>query len=113
MGSRLSIYHPSGQVSLGAHPFGKDVANLQLFQALARHGGFEQVDILSARQPSAEDLRDLGGEGNTTRLGWAPLLGAAAPSASGALLRGQPYISELAWLRRRGGARVWARPSRL
>jgi glycosyltransferase involved in cell wall biosynthesis len=103
MGSRLSIYHPSGQVSLGANPFGKDVANLQLFQALARHGGFEQVDILAARQPSAEHLRDLAGEGNSTRLGWAPLLGAGAPAASGALLRGQPYISELAWLRRRSG----------
>ncbi|MGA0608277.1 glycosyltransferase family 4 protein [Phenylobacterium sp. VNQ135] len=105
MGSRLSIYHPSGQVSLGANPFGKDVANLQLIQALARHGGFEQVDILSARQPSQADLQAglLGGDGGGTKLAWAPLLGSAAPAASGALLRGQPYISELGWLRRRAG----------
>lgn len=105
MGTRLSIYHPSGQLGLGANPFGKDVANLQLLQALARHGGFEQVDVLSASQIADADLK-AGLHGATeaaTKLAWAPLLGVGAPKASGALLRGQPYIHELAWLRRRGG----------
>ena len=46
MAARLSIYHPAGRLSLKGNPFGKDVANLQLFQALGRYGGFEQVDIL-------------------------------------------------------------------
>lgn len=105
MPPRLSIYHPSGQLGLGANPFGKDVANLQLIQALARHGGFEQIDILAARPPSEADLRAglMGESGSTTRLTSAQLLNTAAPSASGALLRGQPYISELAWLRRKAG----------
>lgn len=102
---RLSIYHPSGQLGLGANPFGKDVANLQLIQALARHGGFEQVDILAARPPSEADLRAglLADSGSPTRVASGLLLNPALPRASGALLRGQPYINELAWLRRRAG----------
>jgi glycosyltransferase involved in cell wall biosynthesis len=105
MPPRLSIYHPSGQLGLGANPFGKDVANLQLIQALARHGGFEQIDILAARAPSEADLQAglTAGSESTTRLASAQLLNTAPPMASGALLRGQPYISELAWLRRRAG----------
>ena len=54
MPGRLSIYHPPGTLSLKANPFGKDVANLELFRALAQHGGFEQIDVLSA-QPVADD----------------------------------------------------------
>lgn len=106
MPPRLSIFHPSGQLGLGANPFGKDVANLQLVQALARHGGFEHLDILSARPPGAADLQAglIGDSGSTTTLAAGPLLGVAAPAASGALLRGQPYIHELAWLRRRAGS---------
>ncbi len=46
MARRLSIFHPAGELALGRNPFGKDVANLELFRALARHGGFEQIDIL-------------------------------------------------------------------
>jgi len=104
MGARLSIFHPSGRLGLGANPFGKDVANLQLLQALARHGGFEQVDILSVPPLSEADLKAglHGGTEVATRLAWAPLLGIGTPKASGALLRGQPYIHELAWMRRRG-----------
>ena len=41
---RLAILHPPGRMGLGANPFGKDVANLQLWQALARHGGYERLD---------------------------------------------------------------------
>ena len=46
MAARLSIYHPAGRLSLKGNPFGKDVANLQLFQALGRYGGFEQIDVV-------------------------------------------------------------------
>ncbi|WP_309091547.1 glycosyltransferase family 4 protein [Phenylobacterium sp.] len=81
------------------------MANLQLIQALARHGGFEQVDILAVRPPGEADLRAglLGDSGAATRVASGQLLNTALPKASGALLRGQPYISELAWLRRKAG----------
>jgi glycosyltransferase involved in cell wall biosynthesis len=101
--SRLSFYHPSGALGLGPNPFGKDVANLQLLRALAQHGGFEQLDVLSVRPASEADLRAglLQDSGSATRMASGWLLNTAAPAASGALLRGQPYIHELAWLRRR------------
>ncbi|WP_148216769.1 glycosyltransferase family 4 protein [Phenylobacterium zucineum] len=101
--SRLSVFHPSGALGLGANPFGKDVANLQLIRALAQSGGFEQLDILSARPPSEADLAAglIQDSGSQTRLASGWLLNTGLPAASGALLRGQPYLSELAWLRRR------------
>jgi hypothetical protein len=59
-GSRLAIYHPPGRIGPKANPFGKDVANLQLYRALARHGGYARVDLLSnlpvADADVAEDL---------------------------------------------------------
>jgi D-inositol-3-phosphate glycosyltransferase len=100
--ARLSILHPAGALSTKANPFGKDVANLELFRALARHGGFEQIDILS-QQPLAEaDLRAalLGAGDQATRIVPASVLNTALPAQSGALLRGQPNLFDTAWIRR-------------
>jgi glycosyltransferase involved in cell wall biosynthesis len=102
MTDRLSIFHPMGAFAARANPFGKDVANLELFRALVRHGGFEQVDILSL-QPAdrAALLAQLFGDAPpATRVEVASILNAAAPARSGALLRGQPELYDLAWLRR-------------
>jgi glycosyltransferase involved in cell wall biosynthesis len=106
MASRLSIFHPPGKLGYGANPFGKDVANLQLYRALAQHGGFEQIDVLSHAPTSAADLRQalLDGAAGGVRLTADAILNQTVSPASGALLRGQPYLHELAWLRRRGGA---------
>jgi glycosyltransferase involved in cell wall biosynthesis len=103
MAARLSIFHPPGRLGLGANPFGKDVANLQLYQALARHGGFEQLDMLVMQGTSEADARQalLGGQGSNLRVTVQSGMSVGAPSAAGALLRGQPYLHELAWLRRR------------
>ena len=106
MASRLSIFHPPGRLGYGANPFGKDVANLQLYRALAQHGGFEQIDVLSHAATTEADLRQalLDGAPGGVRLTADGVLNQAVPPASGALLRGQPYLHELAWLRRRGGS---------
>lgn len=103
MASRLSIFHPPGQLGYGANPFGKDVANLQLYRALAQHGGFEQLDILSHAPTAEAELRQalLGDAAGGVRLSADNILNQAVPAAAGALLRGQPYLHELAWLRRR------------
>jgi len=105
MAARLSIFHPPGQMGLGANPFGKDVANLQLYQALARHGGFEQLDVLTLANTTAADARRalLGEAEASVRITSDTVLNQAVPAASGALLRGQPYLNELAWVRRRSG----------
>ena len=102
MAARLSIFHPPGRLGLGANPFGKDVANLQLYQALARHGGFDQLDLLTLGPTTEAEARAalLGDAPSAIRLTTGSGLNPAIPAASGALLRGQPYLNELAWLRR-------------
>ena len=102
MASRLSILHPVGALSTKANPFGKDVANLELFRALARHGGFEQLDVLSQRQLSEADLRHalFDGAETPTRLAVGSVINTALPAAAGTLLRGQPDLYDVAWLRR-------------
>jgi D-inositol-3-phosphate glycosyltransferase len=49
MAKRLAIYSPVGSMALPDQPFGKDVANLGLYRALARYGGFERIDIHTAQ----------------------------------------------------------------
>jgi len=100
---RLSILHPSGATQLGANPFGKDVANLQLWQALARHAGYEQLDVLTmqAVDPDAVAAGLLEGSGSPTRITSALHVLSRAPMEAGALLRGQPELADLAWSRRR------------
>jgi D-inositol-3-phosphate glycosyltransferase len=102
MVSRLALYHPPGRIGLGANPFGKDVANIQLFRALAAHGGFEQLDVVghSSFTPAdfAQDLHQ--GVASSTGIGAADLFDQARIAQSGVLLRGQPYLDPLAWLRR-------------
>lgn len=105
MAARLSILHPRGEVTLGQNPFGKDVANLELFRALAQHGGFEQIDMLSVVPVTEAHLREglIADSGSATRVLPATALNQAAPKAAGALLRGQADLQTMAWLRRFSG----------
>lgn len=103
MASRLAIYHPPGRLGLGQNPFGKDVANLQLYRALANYGGFEQVDLLSNAVGDVEALSaGLFPDGRpVARVTAGTVLSVEAPVAAGTLFRGQPDLSEVAWIRRR------------
>ncbi len=103
MPERFAIYQPGGRFGLPANPFGKDVANLELFQALARHGGFAQLDVLGVRQASeAEAAKGLFGD-QPAALKVVPglIFNQGAAAEAGTLLRGQPDLYNLAWLRRR------------
>jgi D-inositol-3-phosphate glycosyltransferase len=105
---RLSIHHPAGQLALKSNPFGKDVANLDLYRALALHGGLERLDFLTHTPVRGEDLAAALGA-TTTAIGAASIFDVQAARESGALLRGQPDIANLAWLRRRmGGDRSYS-----
>jgi D-inositol-3-phosphate glycosyltransferase len=105
MAERLAIYHPKGRVGLKHNPFGKDVANLQLYRALARHGGFSRVDVLSVAPVTdaelTEDLAD--GEPCATAFKAGSILNAHIAAEAGALFFGQPGMADLAWLRRGAG----------
>jgi D-inositol-3-phosphate glycosyltransferase len=108
---RLAIHHPNGRLGLGQNVFGKDVANLALFRALALHGGYESLAVLTnVLQDQADIVRDLlGGQASATRIETATILHQPAAAAAGALLRGQPELESLAWLRRsRVGDRAYS-----
>ena len=102
MSSRLALYVPSGIFKTVRNPFGKDTANLGLFQALAVHAGFEELGILTHAQVAREDVEAalLRGQASTTRLWMSSILQTAAAERAGAVLRGIPNLSDLAWLRR-------------
>ena len=102
----LTLFHPPGHVQVTpGNPFGKDIANSGLFRSLARHGGYSALNVLHQSRASAEQL---GLEfyppgGPQAQLCTGSLRNTALPAHSGVMLRGQPYLSELAWLRRSAG----------
>lgn len=103
MASRLSIYHPAGRLGLTDNPFGKDMANMELFRALARHGGFEQLSFLT-HVGVTDEIVAQGLEGSLspgTRVRAAGVLNQSLAAEAGAVLRGHADLKELAWLRRR------------
>ncbi|HQP19932.1 MAG TPA: glycosyltransferase family 4 protein [Phenylobacterium sp.] len=103
MGQSLSIYSPSGQVGLPENPFGQRIANLQLYQALARHADLTRLDFLTVREITPEGLAEslFPGETPPVELGAGPILNLQPAIQAGALLRGSLTLSDLAWQRRR------------
>ncbi|HEX4098242.1 MAG TPA: glycosyltransferase family 4 protein, partial [Caulobacteraceae bacterium] len=102
MADRLAIFHPRGELGLGKNPFGKDIANLELYRAMAQHGGFAQIDVLSVRPTSDAALRAalLDDPEAPIRIVRGSGLNQGPVRDAGALLRGQPDFNNLAWLRR-------------
>ena len=81
-------------------PFGKDVANRGLYTALATHGGFDEISFCTADQPPLERLqKQFGAAPGAARLTLSSLTKTDAAAIAGTLLRGQPYLCDLAWER--------------
>ncbi|MBV2352136.1 glycosyltransferase family 4 protein [Synechococcus sp. HK05] len=99
--SRLALFHPPGHLRQPDNPFGKDVANAGLFRALASFGGYERLSILNqvGLTPDALSQAWFPDVDNHPALDSAPLHDTQWPAQAGVLLRGQPYLAELAWLR--------------
>ena len=96
----LAIHAPNLGLSLPDQPFGKDVANRGLYTALATYGGFQQISFCTADQSSQVSLQQqFGAAPGSAQLKLAPLMQTDAAVQAGTLLRGQPYLSELAWER--------------
>jgi glycosyltransferase involved in cell wall biosynthesis len=100
---RLAIYNPTAQFELKTNMFGKDVANLELFRALARHGGLSELDVLGLRLAPEAELVDglFQGAEATLKVNSGLILNQAQAAQAGTVLRGQPDLYNLAWLRRR------------
>lgn len=96
----LSLYHPQGHLARPANPFGKDIANADLFRGLLNYGGFSEVAVLNQIGLNAEQLATALESQVDVSLASAALNDTRWPVRHGILLRGQPYLSELSWLRR-------------
>ena len=95
-----TIHAPNLGLSLPEQPFGKDVANRGLFTALASYGGFAQINFCTAEKlPLASLQQQFGAAPGAARLSVSSLMQTDAAAQAGTLLRGQPYLSELAWER--------------
>ncbi|MCP9801755.1 glycosyltransferase family 4 protein [Synechococcus sp. RedBA-s] len=104
--SELSIFHPSGQLVRPSNPFGKDIANAQLYRGLLSYGGYKRIHILNQLGLTDEQLSqglDPSGDSQCAISGGS-LMSTEIPARCGVLLRGQPYLSELAWIRRRASS---------
>ena len=101
--SGICFFHPQGHLARPANPFGKDIANAALFRALVQHGGFSDVAVLNQAGLSAEQLAAEMAGAAAPRFAAGSIGDTALPARHGALLRGQPYLAELSWLRRAAG----------
>jgi len=109
----LAIYLPHGQVTPPVNPYGRLIANAGVYRALARYGGYRNLHFHShgalplaalARELLADGDADIAaGAGGATAgptLSTGSPLATGPPARAGVLLSGQPYLSELAWIRR-------------
>lgn len=101
----ITLFHPPGRFPRRKNPFGKDIANAGLFGALVRHGAYRRVNVLNQPGIPADQIAaDLFPDQEVPlTLESGSLLSTTLPARSGVVLRGQPYLSELAWLRRAHG----------
>lgn len=99
----LSLFHPQGHLGRPTNPFGKDIANSALFRGLVKYGGFPEVAVLNQLGLSSEQLARTLESAGAVRLASAMLNDTSWPARHGVLLRGQPYLAELSWLRRSAG----------
>ena len=97
---RLAIYAPHLGLTLPDQPFGKDVANLGLFNAFATFGGFEHISFCTRDDPTQEQLQGaFGSVPGSTTLSIEPLGQTNSALQAGTFFRGQPYLSDLSWER--------------
>jgi glycosyltransferase involved in cell wall biosynthesis len=99
-----AIYSP-GVPGLPTNPFGKDVANIGLWRALARHSGFYELCFVLNRRVPADEVRRivLDGEPAVTRITTAGIFDMTTIARMGTLVRGSADLVDLAWLRRQTG----------
>lgn len=99
---RCGVYTPSG-TGMPQQPFGKDVANLQLFRALWKYAGLEELRFfLHHPAHPTEIVRQLGGGSeSSTQVRATSIFNLAVAKECGTLLRGKADLGDLAWLRAR------------
>jgi D-inositol-3-phosphate glycosyltransferase len=102
MSGELAIHHLGGGLGLGPNAFGRDVANLALYRAFARYGGYERLHMLTSAQTDAASVAAAlaGPLPLTTAIEAGALLELRRARQAGTLFRGKADLAEMAWARR-------------
>ncbi|MFN3522399.1 MAG: glycosyltransferase family 4 protein [Phenylobacterium sp.] len=105
MASSLAVYLPAGTFAVERNPFGRTIANRELYRALVRHGGYDPLTFVT--QEAADlaalqaGLRLEGALPASVRVARRGSEAAVRAASAGALLRGDPDLYDLAFERRR------------
>lgn len=110
MTAPCAIYLGGSGIGLKHNPFGKDVANLGLYRALARYAPGDELAFLSFNRMDNTDVAAELYQGATPTkiISTTSVFNPAALSAANTLVRASADISDLAWMRRRDGDRAYS-----
>jgi D-inositol-3-phosphate glycosyltransferase len=105
MVSHCSIYLPGRYVYPNANPFGKDIANVGLYRALARHLPGDRIYFHVHRPVDSQEFARqlLPNERPNKAIRTTSVLDLDAAVESGTLLYAKADLADLAWLRRKRG----------
>ena len=96
-----AIFSP-GNPRLPSNPFGKDIANFELYRALLLHSGLDELCFLLPVPLEPQALRQslIGAQNSPTKITSAGFFNVGAVERCGVLLRGKADLADLAWQRR-------------
>jgi len=91
-----------GSPRLPNNPFGKDVANFELYRSLLLHSGLEELCFLTPVpfEPAALRQSLIGAQSSPTRVACTGFFNTGAAERCGVLFRGKADLADLAWQRR-------------
>jgi glycosyltransferase involved in cell wall biosynthesis len=110
MTAPCAIYLGATEIGLKQNPFGKDVANLGLYRALARYAPGDELPFLAFEKlenalVAGELYQD---RPHTKTITTTSIFNTPVVTAAGTLVRGGPFLSDLAWMRRKAGDRAYS-----
>lgn len=105
-----AIYLGATGIGLKHNPFGKDVANLGFYRALAKYAPGDELPFLAFHRMDNDDVAaELYQNGPRTKtITTTSVFNDPVLSNAGNLARASADVSDLAWMRRRGGDRAYS-----
>ncbi len=110
MTAPCAIYLGSAEIGLKHNPFGKDVANLGLYRALARYAPGDELPFLAFERlddaaVAAELFKD---KPRTKTITTTSIFNTPVLTGAGTLVKGGPFLADLTWMRRKAGDRAYS-----
>jgi len=110
MTAPCAIYLGATGIGLKHNPFGKDVANLGLYRALAKYAPGDELPFLAFNRLDNDDVAAELYQDNprTKTVSTTSVFNNPVLADAGTLVRASADLSDLAWMRRRGGDRAYS-----